>query len=298
MQGSQVTVRKLKFEYPDNFDACWTKHRPEFSCVANSISLLMPYMEPYVVKSVANYLPLLDEQAKTDSQIDLENQGNQSQAQTVRDYLAQETQHHIQHKKFNKIITRQYKRLTKLEQVTQKIFNRLQKKRSNEFNLAMAATFEAFAYSVAHWTAPNQSELFKQANPEVLRLFKWHLAEEIEHKEVVFNVWKAAQGKTWRYVAACFVSVAMLAAFVLVATTTMLVYERRIFNPISWYRLTKWAISFAFELLPNLTITALPSFHPDQLVDPISAKIWLHEAQAEPEVKLQPDLSLETSSPI
>jgi len=286
MASSQVTVRKLKFEYPDNFDACWTKHRPEFSCVANSISLLMPYMEPYVVKSVANYLPQI---------IDLENQSDQSQTQIVRNYLAQETQHHIQHKKFNKILTAQYKQLTKLEQVTQKIFNRLQKKRSNEFNLAMSATFEAFAYSVARWTAPNQSELFKQADPEVLRLYKWHLAEEIEHKEVVFNIWKAAEGKTWRYVMACFVSVAMLAAFILNSTFVMLTYERRILNPISWYRLTKWAISFAFELLPNLTITALPSFHPDQLVDPVSAKIWLHEAQ-DPKAEIQVELGLETEN--
>ena len=56
--------RTLRFEYPDDMDPAWNPRRPEFASAANSVSLIMPYAEPYFVKSVRSALPQLDATAR------------------------------------------------------------------------------------------------------------------------------------------------------------------------------------------------------------------------------------------
>ena len=60
MQTSRLPVRKITFEYPDDMDPAWNRRFPEFAFAANSVSLLMPYAEPYFVKSVRSAIPQLD----------------------------------------------------------------------------------------------------------------------------------------------------------------------------------------------------------------------------------------------
>ena len=49
---SPLPVRDLDFEFPDDLPVAWHPTIPELSFAANSISLLMPYVEPYFVRSV------------------------------------------------------------------------------------------------------------------------------------------------------------------------------------------------------------------------------------------------------
>src|SRR6185295_18788330 len=51
--------RVLAFEYPDGMDPAWSPRRPEFAYAANAVSLIMPFAEPYFVKSVRSALPQL-----------------------------------------------------------------------------------------------------------------------------------------------------------------------------------------------------------------------------------------------
>ena len=142
---------------------------------------------------------------------------------------------------------------------------------------------------MARWTAPNQRELFKGADPEVLRLFKWHLGEEVEHKSTVFNILRLVKGRKRIQILASMITVFLTAFFVLLSTSIMLTYQKRIFNPVAWFRLIKWGFSFAFEMIPTLVISTFPSFHPTDLVDPISARLWLEEIEYE-EILLQQEM--------
>ncbi len=263
----EIKVRKPVFEYPDSMEVCWSSLK-EFACVANSISLLMPYLEPYVVKSVAAARAELRADGSLGDEED----------KRVRDYLSQETQHHIQHQKFNDLLVARYPKLRWWEASASRLAKWLLKRRSVEYNLAQSASSEAFAYSVARWCSQNRSEIFTGADPEVARLFQWHMAEEVEHKDVVYELLDKYQERSrFKYIVACIVTVLTMAAFVTSASLAMMFYERRILSPLAWFRLFKWAITFAFELLPTLTVSALPGFHPSQLVDPIDAKNWLRE---------------------
>ena len=80
-----------------------------------------------------------------------------------------------------------------------------------------------------------------------------------------------------RKLAAAMVALVLVMFFVGLGTTIMLAAERRLFHPVAWIRLTGWAITFAFELLPNLAMSLVPSFHPSTLVDPDWYRLWLRE---------------------
>lgn len=262
-----LKVRKQEFAYPDDLEVCWNPQLKEFACVANSISLLMPYLEPYVVKSVAR----AHKQAKQENLLSAEEDTE------ITSYLGQETQHHIQHRKFNDHLRARYSKLSILEGLADRLAKRLLRSASMEYNLSQSAASEAFAFSVARWTAQYRTEIFAGADPLVADLFKWHMAEEVEHKHVVFNLWSALTPSFWRYRVAAVFCVLVMAFFVITGATTMMAYEKRIFSPLAWFRLIKWGITFAFELLPNLLVSSLKDFHPDQFVDPVEVENWLIE---------------------
>ena len=51
--------------------------------------------------------------------------------------------------------------------------------------------------------------------------------------------------------------------------------DRRLHHPVSWFRLLKWGLSFAWVGLPTLVVSALPGHHPSDFADPIWMSSWL-----------------------
>jgi predicted metal-dependent hydrolase len=218
----------------------------------------MPFMEPYFVRSVAAALPVLEGEL----------------ALRTRAYLAQESEHQYQHRLFNQILVGRYRRLAAVEGWADRYYRWLGRRAGAGFNLAVASASETIAYSAARWMAQRQQDLLDRANPEVAELFWWHLAEEVEHKSVAYEVCRACSVGFWPRLAAVFLSLTTVMWFVAAGTTVMLWGERRLANPQSWLRLNNWAVTFAFELLPNLALSLWPGFHPDQLVDPTWYDLW------------------------
>ena len=261
-RGGALPVRNPGFTYAPDTNPMWTPNRPEFACAANSVSLLMPYMEPYFVRSVAAALPDLDG--------DLANR--------TRSYLGQEMQHQYHHRHYNELLLDRYPRLGGVADLADRTYQRLTRTRGVEFNVAFAATSETIAYSAARWAAGrHRRHLFREAEPTVAALFLWHLAEEVEHKSSVHDVYVALGGSRRRYLGAMVAALALVMAFVWLGTTLMLVAEGRWWRPVAWLRLTGWALTFAFELLPLLAISLLPGSHPGQLADPMWYEVWLRE---------------------
>lgn len=258
--GTTLAVRNPGFDHPDDTDPVWTPHHPELACAANSVSLLMPHMEPYFVRSIAAVVPRLPDEL----------------AAQTRAYLGQEMQHQRHHRQFNRFLTAHYPRLALVERLAARAFAWLERTRSTELNVAFAATSETIAYTAARWAA-GRRQLFVEANPMVAALFVWHLAEEVEHKSVAYDVYHSIDGSRRRYAMAMALALPLVAVLVWLGTTAMVVAEGRWWRPITWFRLTGWAVAFAFEALPNLAVSLLPSAHPDQLADPMWYEVWLAE---------------------
>lgn len=257
-------VRRVQFAWPEDFDPIWTRP-PELAISANAVSLLMPFVEPYVVDAVA------------DAAVDLDGDLDCDLAVAAAAFVRQERQHHGQHRRFNDRIMARFGALRFVERLMAWTFGLLRRRMSSRFALAFAAGFETVAFSAARWTAARQRRLFADADPTATSLFLWHLAEEVEHKGVAHDVYEASGGGRVRYVLAMTSSMVLLAGFTTMGTLSMLWSTRRIFNPLTHLRMLGWSISFLFELLPNMAISALPGHHPDDFVDPMFFGVDLHE---------------------
>lgn len=251
--------RRIRLEWPDDTRAAWQPLKPEFAAAVNSLSIGMPHGEPYVMRSVRR------------AASDLDDPELQSR---VREYLEQEGEHSRQHRRFNDILVAQHPSLQRVERWLGRSY-RLLDRLGPKFGIAYAAGFEATAFAAARWMDAHRHELFRGADPEPATLILWHLAEEVEHKTVAHDVWAVADGSRLRYLAAMATCFAMLVWFIFLGTVAQLTAWRRVLSPVAWFRLWKWGIGFAFEVMPTMAITALPSHHPSQQADPSWITQWL-----------------------
>jgi predicted metal-dependent hydrolase len=244
--------RHIDFEIPPDLSASWTPSRPEFAAVANSMSLVMPFLEPFVVKATRAAMSELPD----------------GLAGRAEEYAAQELTHHVQHRRFNDAVIGDSVALRHLERLVRRAYSALWRRASLRFSVAFAAGSETIAYAIARWTHDHHRDVLGDADPAVRELFLWHLAEEVEHKEVAFEIDRVVNGSRWRYLAATLTSLALLGFATVAGTTVMLWRFRRLHHPVAWFRLLRWSLSFFFVVAPAIAVSALPSHHPEQLADP------------------------------
>jgi uncharacterized protein len=231
-----MRVRRVRFHFPEDLDPAWTPRNPEIAIAANGVSLLMPHVEPYVVRSIRAVHDRL----------------GPAEQERATEFVRQELRHHAEHRRFNDLVIDRHPRLARVDGWMRRTYGWLGRRCSPEFNVAFAAGSETVAFALARWTEANMRTIFDGADDVVATLFLWHLAEEVEHKSVAFDVHRAIGGSRLRYAAASSLSVLLLTAFTVLGTLVMLWDQRRLWSPVSWFRLTRWSISLAFEVLPDL----------------------------------------------
>jgi uncharacterized protein len=256
-----LAARPVRFEYPADLDPVWNRYRPELACAANALSLLMPHVEPYVVRSTRAVLDELPEPLRSDAV----------------GYVAQEASHHAQHRRFNELLIARVPSLRRLDRLMGRTYRWLARRRSVGFGVAFAAGSEAIAFGAARWVDAHYHQLFADADPTVADLFLWHLAEEVEHKSVAFDVHTATGGSRRLLAGAMAVSLVLLAGFTIAGTLILAAHARRLHRPLAWARLITWSVGFAFEVLPAMALTLVRGHHPDQLADPPWLAVWLEE---------------------
>lgn len=175
-----ILVRRVTFEYPDDLDAHWNPAEVEWSQVVNASSLLMPYLEPFLIQAVREAIPRITD-------LDL--------VEEAKAYVGQEAQHFRQHRKFNELILNGgYERLREYEATLEADYDRIRRERDPDFCLAYAAGFETMALAVGHMLVRYRTKFFKGADPAVSSLVLWHFVEELEHKHAAFGVYQHVVG--------------------------------------------------------------------------------------------------------
>jgi predicted metal-dependent hydrolase len=176
----------MKPRYPDlNFDSVkphWLRNR-ELAQFYNAASTIPSHIEPYLVwvmRKTLSELPADAEDLRRDVEI----------------FNKQEIQHCKQHNAFNKVLREKgYPGLIEYEQALAADFNRFFETKSLRFNVAYSEGFEAIGSNNAEIFFAVLPLLEKSADPEAVELWKWHLAEEFEHRHVCFEVYRSLFGK-------------------------------------------------------------------------------------------------------
>jgi len=182
MRGSpvqEITVRQMDFDFPDRIDPVVIPSDPEQSYVSVGLSLLLPYLEPYLIRTM--------KQAKKQIQ-------DPELLADLEAFSAQEGQHYRQHIKFNDAIRRfGFPGLEALEAELDADYRRFSATKPLKWNLAYAEGFEALTTAVALFSFEMGME--DDSHPAFRDLMTWHLVEELEHRTVAFDVYQHVHGR-------------------------------------------------------------------------------------------------------
>lgn len=255
-----ILVRKVPFAFPADFHPHWHADEPVISQLVNGTSILLPYMEPFIIDAIR-------EASKHVTDPDLQ--------QEARAWIGQESQHFMQHHRFNAVlIANGYPQLRAREKEIEQEYDEL-RKRPLKYQIAYTAGFETMALSIARTILTQREYLFRGADPAVASLWLWHVVEEIEHKNLAFDVYQHVYGDYWYRV------YGMLAAMIHLTQMVRGSYMVLLKADGLWGKWkTRWAIKkFALRLfgaaLPGILRHALPWHHPSRVSDPAWMKEWV-----------------------
>ncbi len=265
VEGARPRVRQPHFGFDEQTDPQWNNRNPDFAIIANALSMLMPHLEPYVVRSVRGSFAELGQDPVYEAPDGL--------LDHARDFVRQEAQHHVEHRRFNDVLARRYG-LTRIESWMSKTFSWLERRKSPNFGLGFAAGSETVAFTVAQWVDRRIDRVVDVEDPTAA-LFLWHLAEEAEHRSIAFDVHRAAGGTRRQYTKGLLASFVVMIWFIFLGTVRMMWRDRRIFNPFAWFNILFWFFSFMFHAIPLMAVTTMNGHHPMDLAEPMNLQYWL-----------------------
>ncbi|MDB5395189.1 MAG: metal-dependent hydrolase [Rhodospirillales bacterium] len=152
----------------------------EFAQITNAGSLSLPFVETYLNRVMLRAKEMLtgEKYSELRGDIDL--------------FVKQESNHYRQHRLFNqKIEEAGYDAVKPIGDRLQADYDEFLKTKSLRFNAAYCEGFESLGIIQAEFFFTQIDDLLAGADPRVVALWKWHLAEEYEHRSVCFDVHKA-----------------------------------------------------------------------------------------------------------
>jgi predicted metal-dependent hydrolase len=182
---SEITVRKVDFDFPDDVDLYALPSMPRVSLFIAAFSLTMPYLEPYLIRMMLKAADAVDDPELRED---------------MRRFSQQEGNHYRNHARINAIIRGKFddetsSRLRAIEEDLKNEYQRFLNDKPLAFNLAYAEGFEAMTCAAAladtRSAAPQSGD---RVNPGWADLLEWHGLEEIEHRTVAFNVYEHVVG--------------------------------------------------------------------------------------------------------
>jgi predicted metal-dependent hydrolase len=156
----------------------------EFAQITNAGSLSLPFVETYLNRVMLRAKETLtsEHHAKLRDDIDL--------------FVKQESNHYRQHRLFNqKIEEAGYDAVKPIGAQLGADYDEFLKTRSLRFNAAYCEGFESLGIIQAEFFFEQADDMLSGADPRIVALWKWHLAEEYEHRSVCFEVHKAVAGR-------------------------------------------------------------------------------------------------------
>ena len=253
-----IVVRRIPFAFDEAIDPVWHPGRPEWSHMVNGASLAMPYLEPFLIKTVTEALKqVADPALKAD----------------VQGFIGQEGVHYQSHRRYNEILKLTYPELAEVEAGLDVDYRRFQK-RSLKWRLAYTAGFETMTMGITEWLIRQRCQLFAGSDSAIASLVLWHMVEETEHKNVAWDLYNHLygdwRGRAWGLLCGtAHVALASRRGYV-----RMLRRDGQWRNPRSRVRLWAMVARFLLHTSPAMLRSLLPGYHPAKVRDPAWVAHW------------------------
>jgi uncharacterized protein len=176
----KVRIPKMDFS---QIPVHWAPN-PEFAQSYNAFSTVPAHIEPFLVKVMIAAKKVLDpKHAQLHREMEV--------------FIKQEVQHCKLHLAFNKhLVDSGYAVMLPIEAEYKADYDDYLKARSLRFNIAYAEGFESMGCAAAQVFFEDLDEFLDGADDRAADLWRWHLAEEFEHREVCFQLYKALYGNS------------------------------------------------------------------------------------------------------
>ena len=176
---AKIEVRDFRFPL-SKAPRDWHAKGTAVSAYWDQLSIFFPVGERFFVKSVKHF-----EDQLTDPKLKAE----------VRAFCAQEGMHGREHEAYNERLAAEGIPVAKLERVVKFLLGFCQRFFSPHRQLAVTCALEHFTSLMGEFILA-RPELLEGCDPNMAALWRWHAAEENEHRSVAFDVYQATGG-TW-----------------------------------------------------------------------------------------------------
>jgi len=271
--GTSVKVRNIDIDF-STANIFWTPETPEFAQFWNATSTFLPYLEPFLNQAVREGMGTLSSDGSDDQLRD-----------DCRIFMAQEGQHYRNHEKFNKKLRESgYPQLSDREAVMKADYDRYQEKKSLRFRLAYAEGFETLGPILACYFLEAARELQDPTvDDPTADLWRWHLAEEYEHRHVCNYLFHRLYPPHWYRVFGIVYAGRHMLTYMFRTAAYLLREDRRagqINDPWrSRLRLVGVGGRMLSYALPRLFKSALPSYDPIKIPPPARSMDVLERAE-------------------
>ncbi len=248
----QLEVRNLSFELGPEVPRHWHGAGAAVTAFFNNLSILFPAGERFFIASVKAHRELL-----FDPRLQEE----------VRLFCAQEAIHGREHTRYNEMLRSQGYPIAAMLKSVSRILDTVGWLLPRRGRLAVTCALEHFTALLAQLVLEDP-RLLDSAHPAMASLWRWHAAEESEHKAVAFDVYKETGGGYAERTLLMFLTSLVFWGWIFRQQVRLMRTERMLFSQKEWGALVRFlfiepgGMGRLFRLYLHYY---RPSFHPADL---------------------------------
>jgi predicted metal-dependent hydrolase len=268
--GALPEVRNLQFDVGDDIPRYWHSDRKSITAFFNNLSVFFPVGERFFIASLKAHKDFIKDPKL---------------AAEARAFFAQEGIHSREHVRYNAMLREQGYPIEAMEARVDALLKLVTRLTPDSMQLAVTCALEHFTALMADLLL-HDDKLLEGAHPTMARLWRWHAAEENEHKAVAFDVYKAAGGTNWERGWAMLGATIIFWAKVLEHQVRMMHADKTLFSLKEWAALGKFLLvkpGGLLRLVPTWFDYFRSDFHPWDHDNSAMLEAWKRELVNAPE---------------
>ena len=258
-----LVVRNLRFAIDESVPKHWHGRGRAVSIYFDGLSLFFPEGERFFVSSVRAH----------------EKHLSQELALEAKRFAAQEGIHGREHDGYNAHLARHGYPSARLERKVKDLLRFARRSLPRRWQLGITCALEHFTGMMALILLGDPRNL-QGSHPTMRELWRWHAAEESEHKTVPFDVFRAAGGTEFERIATMLIATAFFWAKVLQHQVVMMRADGCLWSLAEWHSLARYHFvdpggmrTIAWTWLQYFK----SGFHPSDLDDGALLDAWREE---------------------
>jgi predicted metal-dependent hydrolase len=260
---ASIAVRRRAFDF-SRVPRHWLAGRKSVTTFCDNLSTFFPHGERFFIAAVRAHEAYVTSDALRAA---------------VRGFSGQEGFHSKAHEGYNELLERQGYPGTKLEREIGNLLVWVTKRSTARQRLGATCALEHLTSLLAKMLMSSEHAL-DGADPTMASLWKWHAAEENEHKAVAFDVYAAARAPYWERAATMIIASAIFWPKVFEHQVRMMRVDGTAASPREWWSLFEYVFvkpGVLRGIVPEYLQYFRPGFHPNDIDSSHLVEKWMRE---------------------